>query len=340
MKAAVFYTDRGLVTEDVPMPEPGPGQILVRVANTGFCGSDHSIIESRDVPDGTILGHEVSGTVVETGKEVEGVPNGLRVIVRPTYCGKCRDCLAGKPYFCQVNRRLIGMRDLPGAFAEYIIVFPQMLIPVPENVDSRNAALVEAFAASYHGIKCAGKKEGHIFVMGAGPIGLALVRLLSLEGLGPITVSEPVQNKREMARDFGADHVVDPFTEDLGQRIFECTGGTGFGTVFECSGVPDNVQTAIDFSASGGTVCIVSVMFKPATIMPLAMTFKEVLLTASYSNTHEENREVLDWMARGKLDARPLITDLVSLDDLPLAYKDRIHTGKAIKVMLRIGEEF
>ncbi len=340
MKAAVFYADKGLVTEDVPMPEPGPDQVLVQVANTGFCGSDHSIIESRDVPDGTILGHEVSGTVVETGKDVEGVQEGLRVIVRPTFCGKCRDCLMGKPYFCQVNRRLIGMQDLPGAFAEYIIVFPQMLIPVPGGVDSRNAALVEAFAASLHGIKCAGKKEGAILVMGAGPIGLALVRLLKLEGFGPITVSEPVEQKRELALLFGADTVVDPFTENLGLHVFKGTDGIGFETVFECSGVVDNVQAGIDFSARGGTVCIVSVMFKPITITPIAMTFKETLLTASYSNTHEENIQVLDWMAEGKLNARPLITDLISLDELPRIYADRIHTGKAVKVMLKIGEEF
>ena len=246
----------------------------------------------------------------------------------------------GKPYFCQVNRRLIGMQDLPGAFAEYIIVFPQMLIPVPGGVDSRNAALVEAFAASLHGIKCAGKKEGAILVMGAGPIGLALVRLLKLEGLGPITVSEPVEQKRELALLFGADTVVDPFTENLGLHVFEGTDGIGFETVFECSGVVDNVQAGIDFSARGGTVCIVSVMFKPITIIPIAMTFKETLLTASYSNTHEENIQVLDWMAEGKLDARPLITDLISLDELPRIYADRVHTGKAVKVMLKIGEEF
>jgi len=177
-------------------------------------------------------------------------------------------------------------------------------------------------------------------VIGAGPIGIALVRLLKLEGFGPILVSEPVEQKRELALAFGADTVVDPFTENLGLSVFECTDGVGFETVFECSGVVDNVQAGIDFSARGGTVCIVSVMFKPVTVTPIAMTFKETLLTASYSNTHEENKQVLDWMAKGKLDARPLITDLVSLDDLPKVYADRIHTGEAVKVMLRIGEEF
>jgi len=340
MKAVVFYADRGLVVEDVPMPDLLPDQVRVKMANTGFCGSDHSMIENKDIREGTILGHEVSGTVVATGSDVTGVEEGLRVIIRPTFCGKCRDCLMGKPYFCQENRRLIGIQDLPGGFAEYITVYPQMLIPVPDGVDSRNAALVEAFAASLHGIECSAKEGGSALVIGAGPIGIALVGLLKLKGFGPIMVSEPVAEKRALAKTFGADEAVDPFTENLGLCAYACTREVGFETVFECSGIPGNVQAGIDASARGATVCIVSVMFRDMTLSPITLTFKEILLTASYSNTHEENRQVLDWMARGKLDARPLITDLISLDDLPKVYADRIHTGKAVKVMLQIGEEF
>ena len=100
------------------------------------------------------------------------------------------------------------------------------------------------------------------------------------------------------------------------------------------------MRDAIDFAARGGIVCIVSVIFKQVSVMPATITFKEILLTASYANTHEENRCVLDWMAEGKLDGRELITDLISLEQLPDVYKERIHTGKAIKVMLQIGEEF
>ncbi|MCP4665022.1 MAG: alcohol dehydrogenase catalytic domain-containing protein, partial [Deltaproteobacteria bacterium] len=335
MRAAVYYKSQGLVVEDTAMPSMGPDEVLVKVSNTGFCGSDHSIIESGDIPDGIILGHEVSGTVVEAGKDVKDVRTGMKVIIRPTYCGACRDCRMGKPYFCQVNRRLIGMGDLQGAFAEYIKVFPQMLIPVPHGVDSRNAALAEAYAASLHGIKCSGKDGGPALVMGGGPIGLALVKLLRLKGFGPIAVTEPVKEKRDLAAAFGADLVIDPFHENTGMHVFECTDGVGFETVFECSGATENVQAAIDFAARGGVVCVVSVILKQVSIMPAAMTFKEILLTASYGNTHEENGLCLEWMAEGKLDGRELISDLISLEQLPDVYKERIHTGKAIKVMLQ-----
>ncbi len=340
MKAAVFYSDKGLVVEDVPMPEMGPDEVLIKVANTGFCGSDHSIIESKNIADGTILGHEVSGTVADMGANVKGIKTGTHVIVRPTYCGECRDCKMGKPYFCQYNRRLIGMGDLPGAFAEYLKVFPQMLISVPHGVNSRNAALAEAFAASLHGIECTGKTGGPAMVLGAGAIGLALVKLLNLSGFSPIVVSEPIQKKRDLAKTFGADKVIDPFDGNPGEQVYEYTQGVGFDTVFECSGVDSNVQAAMDFTARGGMVCIVSVIMKPIQILPMTMTFKEVLVTASYSNTHEENIKCLKWMAEGRLDATTMITDVISLDQLPNAYKERIHTGKAVKVMLKIGEEY
>jgi threonine dehydrogenase-like Zn-dependent dehydrogenase len=230
--------------------------------------------------------------------------------------------------------------DLPGAFAEYITVFPQMLIPVPEGVDSQNAALAEAFAASLHGIASSRKHGGSVLVIGAGTIGLATIKLLKLKGFGPIVVSEPVGEKRQLAREFGVDVTVNPFAQDLSQRLFESSKGVGFETVFECSGAPESVQSALDFVAKGGTVCIISVIFNEINILPMTLTFKEIWLTASYSNTHEENIQCLRWMVEGRLDGRPMITDLIRLEQLPQTYEDRIHPGKAIKVMLKIGEEF
>jgi len=130
MKAVIYRRSQGLVAEEVPAPQPDDETLLVRVVNTGFCGSDHSLIESGFLADGTILGHEASGTVAGWGKEVRGFTEGARIIVRPTFCGKCRDCRMGRPYLCQERRRTIGIGDLPGAFAEYIKIYPQMAIPI------------------------------------------------------------------------------------------------------------------------------------------------------------------------------------------------------------------
>jgi 2-desacetyl-2-hydroxyethyl bacteriochlorophyllide A dehydrogenase len=340
MKAAVFRKSKGLVIEEVPIPQLAAERVLVKAVNTGFCGSDHTLIETGIVSDGYILGHETSGIVTDLGKDVEGCRSGMRVIIRPTFCGRCRDCRMGKPYFCANNRHSIGIGDLPGAFAEYISVYPQMLIPVPEGVDSRNAALAEMFAAALHGINRCRRKDGSALVVGGGPIGLALVRLLKIIGFQPIALSEPVAEKRMTAMSSGADVVIDPSADNLGRCVFESTAGIGFETVFECSGCADAVQTAMDATARGGTVCILSMNFGQLPIISTTLNFKEIWLTGSYSNTHEENRQCLQWMADGKLDGRPLITDLISLDRLPNVYKERIHTGKTIKVMLQIGDEF
>ncbi|MDH4265784.1 MAG: alcohol dehydrogenase catalytic domain-containing protein [Deltaproteobacteria bacterium] len=341
MKAVVYRRSTGLVVEEVPRPEPGVDGVLVKVANTGFCGSDHSLIESGLLPDGFILGHEISGIVVEKGEQTTGPKEGSQVIIRPTYCGKCRECLMGKPHLCPDLRRTIGIGDLPGAFAEYVKVFPQMLIPIPAGVDSRNAALAETFASALHGIKCSDSNGGSVLVMGGGPIGLASVQLLKLLGFSPIALSEPVKEKRDLAHTFGADYVLDPLREDLTPQAVEMTQGVGFETILECSGVPENFQIAFNLVAKCGTVCIVSIIFKKVMINnPMALNFRECRITGSYSNTHEDNIQCLQWILKGQIDPRPMITDLIPLDHLPRVYKERIHPGKAVKVMLQIGEEF
>ena len=331
---AVIVHGRELELATLTLPDIEPDGVLLEVLQVGFCGSDHSLVKSGGLQEGTILGHEVCGRVVACGAEVDGVDLGRRVIVRPTSCGRCRDCRAGRPYFCQSGRRSIGIGDMPGAFAEYLKVYPGMLIPVPDAVDTRNAALAEAFAAALHGINCVQDDEGPALVMGGGPIGLAMVSLLRLMGISPIILSEPVETKRHLALELGADQVLDPFQDDMAARVFEITAGIGFPMVFECSGVGDNVQKALDWVARGGDICVVSMMFVPTTIVPMALNFKEARLTGCYSNTHEENRQCLEWMAAGKLDGRALVTDAVPLAQLPTVYRERIDTGQAIKVIV------
>lgn len=340
MHSVVYHPGGGLAIEDVPLPEIGIDEVLIKVANTGFCGSDHSLIESGLLPVGFILGHETSGVLVEKGTSAAGPPVGTRVIIRPTYCGKCRFCLAGKPHLCQGDRRTIGVGDLPGGLAEYVKAYPQMLIPVPAGVNSRHAALAETFAAALHGIKCSGSTGGSVLVIGGGPIGLAAIQLLKLNGFSPLVLSEPVEEKRRLGLAFGADGTIDPFTDDIAGKVADYTAGFGFDTVLECSGVAGNIQVAIDLAGKGGAVCIVSVIFSNAAIKPMTINFKEIRVTGSISNTHEENIQCLKWMQSGQIDPGPLITDLIPLHQLPRTYRERIHAGRAVKVVVQIGDEF
>jgi len=340
MKAVVFRKDRGLVYDEVPDYHVEADEVLVRVANTGFCGSDHSLVAGGLVADGYILGHEISAVIVEYGSAAKCPPVGTKVCIRPTYCGHCANCLAGKPHLCRVSRRTAGIGDLPGGFAEYVKVYPQMLIPIPVGVDSRNAALAEAFATALHAINCTGDKTGCALVMGGGPIGLCTVRILKILGYGPIVLIEPVKEKRDIALSYGADHVFDPGEKDLNGQLLTIVPN-GFPKAFECSGIKANIGRAITLAADGGQICTVSVIFSPLEIAePYLINFKEICLTASISNTHEENIQCLNWMAAGILDGRLLISDDEPLERLPVVYRERIDTGLAVKVMLRIGEEF
>ncbi|PKN68786.1 MAG: hypothetical protein CVU54_13010 [Deltaproteobacteria bacterium HGW-Deltaproteobacteria-12] len=340
MKAVVFRQGVGLVYEDVPDYKLGEDEVLVRIANTGFCGSDHSLVAGGLVQDGYILGHEISGTVVEKGALAGGPSPGTRVCLRHTYCGNCPSCLAGKQELCRVHHRSNGVGDLPGGFAEYVKAYPQMLIPIPDGVDSHNAALAETFAAALHGINCTGDKTGSALVMGGGPIGLAAVAILKILGYSPVVLFEPVKAKRDIALLYGADHVFDPDEKELNARVMALVPG-GFVKTFECSGVTSNVNRAVTLAADGGQICIVSVIFRPLEIAePYLINFKEIRLTASISNTHQENIQCLKWMQAGILDARLLISDYERLERLPAVYKERIETGLAVKVLLRIGEEF
>ena len=118
MKAVVFRKGRGLVYEDVPDYKIAHDEVLVRVANTGFCGSDHSLVAGGHLSDGYILGHEISAVVVEKGAAASGPPVGTRVCIRPSYCGRCINCRSGRPHLCRVERRTTGIGDLPGGWPE------------------------------------------------------------------------------------------------------------------------------------------------------------------------------------------------------------------------------
>lgn len=207
-------------------------------------------------------------------------------------------------------------------------------------MDSRNAALAEVFASSYHGLNCSQAQGGSALVMGGGPIGLAMVALLKLHGFGPILLSEPVAAKREVGLAFGADAAVDPLRENLGYHVFDLTQDRGFDAVFECSGIADNVPLALDFIAVQGRITVVSVISDFARIPMRRLTFTEAKLTASISNTHEENKQILQWMAQGRLDGRPMISEIISLEELPQVFNERILAGKSIKTLLKIGPEF
>jgi threonine dehydrogenase-like Zn-dependent dehydrogenase len=327
--------------EEVPKPEVAPDQVLVKVIYAGFCGSDHSIIHYDYVRDGTILGHELSGVVVELGSEVCDVAVGDRCVVRTTYCGECAYCQQERTHLC-ANRSHVGKGEggLGGGFSEYLAVYPQMLIPIPDGVGFRQAAMTEMYASALHGIHVTGRTGGAALVMGGGSIGLCTVELLKAKGFGPIVLSEPIAEKRELGLLLGATEAIDPFPIDIRAEARRLSGKDGFDVAFECSGVPSNLQAGLDCLNRGGVLSFVSVIPTEVSFNPMSlMVGTERSIVGVGSSNHEENREVLDLMRQGRIDGTPLVSDDIALADLPTVYTEKIDKRQTLKVMLHIGEE-
>src|SRR5512140_912118 len=219
MLAAVYHGPNDLRVEDVPVPEIGPGELLVKVLSASICGTDLRILHGahRMYPAGTVRvpGHEVVGTIAKLGLGVTGYTAGQRVFCAPnTGCGHCLQCITGNNNLC-ANYDAIGVTS-DGGFAEYVRIPANSgqqgnVIPVSESVDPAVSALMEPFACVLRGQNALHIKPGEVvLVMGAGPIGVMHAKLAKARGAGRVIVSEPIAERAAQAKIMGADRVVNP----------------------------------------------------------------------------------------------------------------------------------
>ena len=206
--AVAVYRGRGeIVVERRPVPRPGSGEVLVEVAHCGICGSDiHTMLEGWGKP-GVVEGHEWTGNVAAVGRDAGPWAVGDAVVGGPSpRCGRCRPCREGRPSQCENRQRSMTdelARD--GAFADFVLVDARSLLALPDGLSSRAAALAEPLAVALHGISRAGIAEGDsVMVFGAGPIGALSVAAMVARGLGPVTVVEPAETRRDLALALGA----------------------------------------------------------------------------------------------------------------------------------------
>ena len=339
MKAVVYRHKKGLVVEDVPRPAPGPGQALMRVTNCGICGSDLFLYKNKVLSDGVILGHELSGVIEGVGSDVEGLSPGGRVVGRPSGCGTCRACRTGNDNLGR-ERRGPGFGQYPGGFAEYTVLDRDMLIPVPPEVPLDAGALTDQVATAIHGMRVIGFKEGETaLVMGAGTIGLCEIVMLRKSGASLIVASEPQPERAARAREFGADHVLDPAARDFSNSVREIFGPDGMHAVFECSGTAPATLQAVHIASSGARIALVGMCAQSVGIVPMILFQKQLTITGSYGNTQAECRESLDLMARGIVPYRDLITEKISLEKVPEAFDELIGGKNVIKIQTQLGPE-
>ncbi|MFC7400960.1 2,3-butanediol dehydrogenase [Citricoccus sp. GCM10030269] len=352
MKAAVFYGKQDLRCEEVEEPSPGPGEVKIRNAYSGICGSDLHIFNEPDslgsdlskphpVTGATlpqILGHEFAGTIVEVGEGVEDYAVGDRVAVWPTYyCGKCAACAQGLYNACTV-RGLHGMHSHGGGIAEYTTVPTYMLHRLPENVDLRMGALVQPMAVSWHGVKLANLKPGDTaLVIGAGPVGIGLWFALRAFGVEKILVSEPNPSRRETMARLGAD-VVDPTSDDVNQAVSEMTDGLGVSAAFDAAGVSAAFNAALQAVKPGGLTVILALYTKPVELMPMSLVSKEMAVVGSSAYLPEDFDGVIAAMADGVFDFTGWVEE-VEIEQTAEAI-DRLAQGSGSKILIRTSADF
>jgi (R,R)-butanediol dehydrogenase/meso-butanediol dehydrogenase/diacetyl reductase len=333
MNAAIYVGDGRVAVDRIPMPEPRDDELLVEVSECGICGSDLHLVFGRYAKPGSVLGHEWSGTVRATGTgAVRSV--GDRVVWSPTPgCGTCRPCRRGRPSVC-LRRPASDIRDLRGAFAQYIAVPAANVLPVPASLSTRGAALAEPTAIALHAVQLAGvEADDRVLVTGGGPVGLLIVAVLRARGVTDITVSEPVELRRARALAVGATRTVSP--DALDAPAMGSTVAAPFAVAFECSGHARAAEQALGQLDFAGTLVFVGTGSKPTRVDHNRMIILELEALGTYNYSPDGFQPALDLLDSGTL---PLDL-LIEADDVPLAgvmeAMERLSRGEtAAKVLV------
>ena len=338
MKAAILKDKRKMVVEEVPTPKAGAGEAVLKMKDVGICGSDLHLYSTGLLPPDVIMGHECAGIVIEVGDDVEGWNVGDRAAVRGGIaCGRCFWCKKGHTNICR-EMGGIGLGDRPGGYAEFLRAVPAQMVRVPDEVSLRDASLLDPFSTAVHALLLSGLKiRDTALVMGAGPIGLCIIQQLRLAGARLIVATEMVERRARAAKEFGADLVMDPNDDVLG-KLAELTGGVGVDYVFECVGVPDTTVDAFRLVRRAGKVVLVGVCMEPTTIQPVLWMINEVSMQTTMGFTNEEFEDSLDLLHKGKLKTDGLVTETISLDQLPEAFERLLSPNDEIKVLLEFDD--
>ena len=322
MRAERFYADtKSVVLEDVPIPEPGPGDVLVKVAFCGICHSDLSLINGTFPAQRPVVtqGHETSGTIAKLGPGVTGWSEGDRVVVaagRP--CMECANCLRGDVNHCLRIQLMAFAYD--GGWAEYTVAQAAGLTRVPDNVPLEQAAiLADAVSTPFGAVVRTGKVVvgEAVGVWGVGGVGTHIVQLARLVGAVPVIAVDLNPVVRDRALELGADYAFDPRDEEFKDKLAEATAGRKLDVAFDAVGLKVTFEQALDSLTVGGRLVSVGMSAQSPTVGPTSMfglSKKQVLGHLGYQNVDIETLAKL--VSRGRLDLSRSISQIIPLEDI------------------------
>jgi L-iditol 2-dehydrogenase len=337
MFAAVYYNNHDVRIEEMPEPEIGEGEFLLKVMASGICGSD--VTEWYRVPKAPrVLGHEATGVIAETGAEVTGYRVGDRVFVsHHVPCNKCRYCLSGHHTACET---LHTSNYFPGGFAEYIRV-PRINVErgvyrLPPDMSFEEGTFIEPLACAVRGQRLAAvRKEDTVLVIGGGVAGLLHAQLARFRGVRRVVVADLNLYRLRLAERFGADFAINA-RENLPQKLKEVNDGRLADQVIVCTGATQAALTALECVDKGGTILFFAVP-DPTVRVPLPITHfwrNEVTLKTSYGAAPNDLAESLTILSKKKLNVEDMITHRLSLRQAAEGFRLMAEAGESLKVII------
>jgi L-iditol 2-dehydrogenase len=343
MKALLLSQYRQLEITELPRPEPGPGEVLVRVAACGICGSDvhgYDGSSGRRIPP-IVMGHEAAGTVAALGADVKGLAQGDRVTFDSTvYCGECSHCVRGDVNLCD-RRQVLGVScgdyRRAGAFAEFVVVPARIVYRLPESLSFAEAAMLEAVAVAIHAVSLVPVVKGNsALVLGAGTIGLLVQQALRAAGCSRVFVADVDSTRLELSEELGATATLTS-GRGLPQQVQELTRGAGVDIAVEAVGINETIATAIDCVRKGGSVGLVGNITPEVTLPLQKVVTRQIRLQGSCASAGEYPRAI-ELLSSGDIRVKPLISAVVPLDEGPQWF-ERLYAREPnlMKVVLSPG---
>lgn len=351
MKAAVWHGRRDVRVENVnEPPPPPPGQVQVKVAWCGICGTDLHEYEGgplyipverphalTGVQAPVIIGHEMSGEVTAVGDGVEDFAPGDRVAACPIIgCGECRWCRSGSMAQCD-RVAFLGTSWTGGALAARLNINAYQCYHLTDSISDEIGALVEPFSATVRAVAQSGAgTDDNVAIIGAGPIGLMSLMAARIRGAKRVAAFEVAEKRTEAALACGADAVINPAAQDAERATLEMTNGQGFDVVIECAGQPATVLMAGRVTRTRGRLVIMGVFEKPAALDLTDIVFREKVVSGSMSGYGLYN-ETIQMMSDPRFRGDVLISDRIGLDDLVRkGYHGLLHEkDRHVKILVR-----
>ena len=347
MRAAVFHGRCDLRLEDVPEPSTGAGEVKLRVLYNGICGSDlheyyHGPLTTRTTPhpltgikNPVILGHELSGEVVEVGAGVEDLSIGDRVAVEPVEtCGACMYCTSGQYNHCGLLA-FHGYNRGSGGLAQLSVVKRSMAHKLPKSMTAQQGALIEPMAISYRtAMRCEAEAGQTVAIHGGGPIGIGVFFTLRRRGVRVIMV-DPSRERRASLKALGVPLVLDPTDGDIVSAIKDLTGGRGADTSVDAAGVPVAFKAALLSTAVGGRLIVVAIHTRPLEIAPMDLLMTEVRISgiALSNNTFPS---VIEEMSAGTYPSAGWV-ETIPFERLLSDGFERLHRQDGMKILVAVG---